>query len=256
MSNSTTQDVTQLGGLWSRRPISGLSFIIGTAGLIALPPLGSFWALLELVDGLWSSQPWLLGVVLMVNGVSAFSLTRVFSLIFGGKPKQMAQRSPEVHWLMVLPMMVLLGFVIHLPLILQSFALLPSWADLSKDVALLLLWSSLTGIGIGAVVYLSNAVAKPVRFPLHGLQDLLAHDFYTAKLYRLSIVFSVGLVSRLAYWFDRYIVDGIVNLFGIVTIFGGQTLKYSTSGQVQSYVVTIVLGALCIGCLMLWSPQM
>jgi NAD(P)H-quinone oxidoreductase subunit 5 len=254
--NSTTQDVTQLGGLWSRRPISGLSFIIGTAGLIALPPLGSFWALLELVDGLWSSQPWLLGIVLIVNGVSAFSLTRVFSLIFGGTPKQMAQRSPEVHWLMVLPMMVLLGFVVHLPLILQSFALLPSWADLSKDVALLLLWSSLTGSGIGAVVYLSDAVAKPVRFPLHGLQDLLAHDFYTAKLYRLSIVFSVGLVSRIAYWFDRYIVDGIVNLFGIVTIFSGQTLKYSTSGQAQSYVVTIVLGALCIGCLMLWSPQM
>ncbi|MBW4519244.1 MAG: NAD(P)H-quinone oxidoreductase subunit F [Scytolyngbya sp. HA4215-MV1] len=254
--NSTTQDVTQLGGLWSRRPISGLAFIIGAAGLIGLPPLGSFWALLQLADSLWSTQPWLLGLVLLVNGVTAFSLTRVFSLIFGGKAKQMAQRSPEVHWLMILPMMILLGFVVHLPMLLQSFALLPSWVELNKDVALLLLWSSLTGCGIGAVVYLSNAVAKPVQFPLHGLQDLLAHDFYTAKLYRLSIVFSVGLVSQITSWVDRYIVDGIVNLFGIVTIFSGQTLKYSTSGQAQSYVLTIVLGALLVGGLMLWSPQL
>jgi len=51
--NSVTQDVTQLGGLWSRRPISGLAFIVGTLGLIGFPPLGSFWALFKLADGLW-----------------------------------------------------------------------------------------------------------------------------------------------------------------------------------------------------------
>ncbi|MEL6788923.1 MAG: proton-conducting transporter membrane subunit, partial [Cyanobacteria bacterium J06607_15] len=41
--NSITQDITQLGGLWSRRPISGMAYIVGFLGLIGLPPLGSFW---------------------------------------------------------------------------------------------------------------------------------------------------------------------------------------------------------------------
>ena len=53
--NSITQDVTQLGGLWTRRPISGIAFIVGTLGLIGFPPLGSFWALVKLADGLWET---------------------------------------------------------------------------------------------------------------------------------------------------------------------------------------------------------
>ncbi len=252
--NSISQDVTQLGGLWSRRPISGLAFLVGIAGMVSLPPLGSFWALLKLADGLWTSQSWLVGLVLLVNGLTAFSLTRVFSLVFGGKAKPMAQRSPEIHWLMAVPMTLLLGFTLHLPLILQSLNLLPAWADLNKEMALLLVWSSLAGCVVGAIVYLGNSVPKPVQFPLKGLQDLLTHDFYTAKLYRLSIVFGVNIVSRIIDWVDRYIVDGIVNLFGFVTLLAGQGLKYSTFGQAQSYALTIVFGMFLVGWLMTRSP--
>ena len=250
--NSITQDITQLGGLWSRRPVSGLAFLVGTAGLIALPPFGSFWALLKLADGLWATQPWLVGLVLLVNGLTAFSLTRVFSRIFGGQADPMAQRSPEVHWLMVVPMMVLLGVVLHVPIVLQAFSLLPVWAALNKDVALLLLWSSLFGCGLGAVVYLGNAIPKPVQFPWKPLQDLLSYDFYTAQIYRMSIVVGIGLISRITYWIDRYLVDGFINLMGIATLFSGQSLKYSTSGQTQSYALTILVGAALVGCLVMW----
>ncbi|MCY7284932.1 MAG: NAD(P)H-quinone oxidoreductase subunit F [Cyanobacteria bacterium CAN_BIN43] len=251
--NSITQDLTQLGGLWSRRPVSGLAFLVGTAGLIALPPFGSFWALLQLADGLWATQPWLEGLVLIVNGLTAFSLVRVFSRIFGGQPLPMAQRSPEVHWPMVLPMMILLGFVLHVPIVLQSLSLLPNWGDANKDVALLLLWSSVSGGTLGAVVYLGKVIPKPVRFPWKPLQDLLSYDFYTAQIYRVSIVFGVGLVSRLTSWFDRYVVDGFINFLGIATLFGGQGLKYSTPGQTQSYALTIVVGVVLAGCLIVWS---
>jgi len=143
---------------------------------------------------------------------------------------------------------------LHLPLILQSLDLLPAWADLNKEMALLLIWSSLSGCVIGAIVYLGNSVPKPVQFPLRGLQDLLTHDFYTAKLYRLSIVFGVDLVSRIIDWVDRYIVDGIVNLFGFVTLLAGQGLKYSTFGQTQSYALTIVVGMFLVGWLITRSP--
>jgi len=252
--NSITQDLTQLGGLWSRRPVSGLAFLVGTAGLIALPPFGGFWALLQLADGLWSTQPWLAGVVLLVNGLTAFSLVRVFSRIFGGQADPMAQRSPEIHWPMALPMTILLGFVLHVPIVLQALSLLPAWAALNKDVALLLVWSSLFGGSLSAIVYLGKAIPKPVQFPWKPLQDLLAYDFYTAQIYRISIVFGVALVSRLTFWFDRYVVDGFINLLGIATLFSGQGLKYSTPGQAQSYALTIVVGAALVGCLIMWSP--
>lgn len=245
--NSITQDVTQLGGLWSRRPISGLAFAVGGLGLIAFPPLGGFWALLQLANGMQATHPWLVGVLLVVNGLTAFGLVRVFCLVFGGEAKSMAQRSPEVHWPMMLPMTLLLGVTLHAPLILQVTGLLPDWAGLNKDLALLLLWSSVFGGSVSAVIYLGNAVAKPVQFPLKGLQDLVAYDFYTPRLYRSSIVFSVGLISRFTAWFDRYCVDGVVNLLGMATLSGGQGLKYSTSGQSQFYMLTIFVGLVLCG---------
>ena len=239
--NNVTQDLTKLGGLWSRRPISGLAFIGGTLGLIAFPPFGSFWALLKLTDALWSTQPWLVGVVLTVNALTAFSLTRIFSLIFGGQPQPMTVRSPEALWLMVLPMTVLLGFTLNLPLVLQSLSLLPNWAILNQDVAMLLTWSSIFGCSLGGAIYLGGKWSKPIRAVWKPLQDLLAYDFYTAKIYRFSIVFAVDLVSKAIAWLDRYIVDGAVNLVGLATVFSGQGLKYNVSGQSQFYMLTIVV---------------
>ncbi|WP_193196654.1 NAD(P)H-quinone oxidoreductase subunit F [Nostoc sp. MG11] len=249
--NSITQDVTQLGGLWSRRPISGLAFIVGTLGLIGFPPLGSFWALMKLADGLWGTQPWLVGVIIAVNALTAFSLTREFGLLFGGKRTQMSERSPEAHWPMVLPMVILLGFALHLPLILQSLSLLPDWTNLNKDVALLLIWSTIFGCSVGGVIYLGN-IPKPIRLPWKGLQDLLAYDFYTPKIYRMTVIFGVAQISKLADMIDRFVVDGIVNMVGLFSLLGGESLKYSTSGQTQFYAFTVLLGVSALGMWVTW----
>ncbi|MEH2071913.1 MAG: NAD(P)H-quinone oxidoreductase subunit F [Nostoc sp.] len=249
--NSITQDVTQLGGLWKRRPISGLAFIVGSLGLIGFPPLGGFWAMLELADGLWGTHPWLVGVVITVNTLTAVSLTREFGLLFGGKAQQMSERSPEVHWPMVLPMMILLGFTLHLPLVLQSLSLLPSWAILNKDVALLLIWSTLFGCSVTGVIYLGN-VPKPIRLPWKGLQDLVAYDFYTPKLYRMTIIFGVAQLSKLVDMIDRFVVDGIVNMVGLFSLLGGESLKYSTTGQAQFYAFTVLLGVGILGAFLSW----
>jgi NAD(P)H-quinone oxidoreductase subunit 5 len=251
--NNITQDLTQLGGLWSRRPISGLCYLVGVAGLIGLPPLGSFWAMLKLADGLWTTHPWLIGILLLVNGLTAFSMIREFGLIFAGSPKQMTERSPENLWLVTLPMTVLVGVTLHLPLILQSLSLLPSWADLNKDMALLLLWSSVLGVGIGAIVYVGQGISKPIQLPWKRLQAFFAYDLYTPQLYRSSIVFCVDWASRLTDWFDRHVIDGAVNLVGFVSLFSGEALKYGNSGQSQFYVLTILIGLAAIVLSMSWS---
>ncbi len=251
--SNITQDLTQLGGLWSRRPFSGISYIVGTFALIGLPPLGGFWALLKLIDGLWGTHPLLVVVVLLVNSLTAFSLTREFGLIFGGKPTPMTVRAPEVLWPMIIPMTLAMGVALHLPLILQTLNLLPDWAVLNKDAALVLTWSSILGLSLGAVVYLNPSIQKPIQLPVPSVQKLLAADFYTPQIYRATIVLGVAILSRITDWIDRFIVDGFINAIGLASILSGESLKFSNTGQSQSYLLTIVVGISVIGLMLVWS---
>jgi NAD(P)H-quinone oxidoreductase subunit 5 len=251
--SNITQDLTQMGGLWSRRPISGISYLVGMFALIGFPPLGGFWALLKLLDGLWGTHPVLVVVVLVVNALTAFSLTREFGLIFGGKPTAMTVRAPEVLWPMVIPMTLAMGVTLHLPLILQTLHLLPDWAVLNKDAALLLTWSSILGLSLGAVVYLSPWIQKPIKLPVQAVQNLLAADFYTPQIYRVTIILGVAVLSKITDWVDRFIVDGFINAIGLASILSGESLKFSNTGQSQSYVLTILVGISVIGLMLAWS---
>ena len=245
--SNITQDITMLGGIFSRRPVSGIAFLVGAASLIAIPPLGGFWALLELGDYLLDVHPVLLGILVVVDGLTAFSLVRIFSLVFGGQAKQMTKRSPEVLWTMILPMTILTGVTLHFPFILQQFDLLPTWANLDKTVALMFIGSSLTGVSIAAFLYLRTSKERPVELVPTRLQQLLANDLYIQDIYRLTVVSLIGVASRIFAWCDRYIVDGAVNLVGIGTLFSGQALRYSNTGQSQFYFLSIVLGTILLG---------
>ena len=117
----------------------------------------------------------------------------------------------------------------------------------------MLILSSILGCSIGGVIYLGNAVPKPVQLPWKPLQNLLAYDFYTPNLYRLSIVFAVDIVSKITDIVDRCVVDGIVNLVGLAFIFGGESLKYSTSGQTQFYALTVLVFICILGTFVSWQ---
>ncbi|MBD2177524.1 NAD(P)H-quinone oxidoreductase subunit F [Pseudanabaena sp. FACHB-1998] len=248
ISNNISQDLTLLGGLWKRRPISGLCFLVGMAGLVALPPFGGFWAMVDFITYLWENHPALAQLLLVINGLMAFSVMRVFGLIWGGKPKQMTERSVEPLWLIVMPMTILAGLVLHTPQLLNLFGLIEDWSILLSTDALLLSASSLLGLSAGAYLYLNNQVAKPIQLPWMGMQSFFANDFYTPKLYKVTIVGLVDNISKGMYWFDRFFVDGVGNFFGLATLFSGQNLRYSTFGQLQLYTLTIIVG---IGILLL-----
>lgn len=250
--NNVTQNVTQYGGLWSRRPISGIAFLVGAASLVAFPPLGGFWVLLEMAEYLADFSPLLLGILLLINGLTTFSVTRQFSLMFGGKPQPMTVRSPEGLWAMVLPMTIVTGLALHVPLLLAQWDLLPAWGEINFAIAAALVGSTLLSGAIAGYLYLNDQIPKPIQLPLPALQDFFAYDLYTAKLYKVTIVAVVGGVSYLIAWFDRFIIDGIVNLVGIVTLFSGQTLKYNATGQTQFYALSIILGLTLMGVIFSW----
>ncbi|MEL6440672.1 MAG: NAD(P)H-quinone oxidoreductase subunit F [Cyanobacteria bacterium J06621_8] len=239
--NTITQDLTQYGGLWSRRPVTGICFLVGAASLVAFPPLGCFWALSEMATHLWQTSPWLVGVMLIVNGLTAFSLTREFCLVFAGEIKQMTVRSPEGLWALVLPMTITMGLAIHTPILLNQWGLI-ALGDLNLAVAGALTGTTLLGGGAASWIYLSDKISKPIQLKPKALQDFFAYDLYTEELYRVTIVAVVAIVSRLIYWCDRFLVDGVINFLGLATLFSGESLKYNTTGQTQSYVISILLG--------------
>jgi len=247
------QDLTEMGGLWSRMPVTTTAYVVGSAGLIGLLPLGSFWALQLGFDDLWLEQPWLALVLLLVNALTALNLTRVFRLVFLGQPQPKTKRTPEVAWTMVVPMLSLIITNLLVPLMLQRLSLLPTWEYVNKNSLSLVALSGLVGCTIGSTIYLHKAWSRPIELPWRVVQDLLAYDFYIETLYRVSIVFAVDVLSKASYWFDRYVVDGAVNFVGLASIFSGESLKYSVSGQSQGYLLTIVVGVSLLGLLMTWS---
>jgi NAD(P)H-quinone oxidoreductase subunit 5 len=139
-------------------------------------------------------------------------------------------------------MTILAGIVLHVPQMLTAWGLIYDWKIILSTDALLLLGSSVAGLATGAYLYLNQKIAKPIQLPLVGLQNFFANDFYTPKLYKVTIVGLVDGISTKMYWFDRFFVDGVGNFFGLATLFSGQNLRYSTFGQLQLYALTIMVG--------------
>ncbi|MDJ0552992.1 MAG: NAD(P)H-quinone oxidoreductase subunit F [Microcoleaceae cyanobacterium MO_207.B10] len=249
---TNSQDITEMGGLWSRMPATTTSYLVGAAGLIGLLPLGSFWALREAVDIFWIIDPWVVPVLLFVNFLTALNLTRVFRLVFLGEYQPKTKRTPEVPWPMAVPMVSLIIITLLIPVMMQRLSLLPDSGYLNLAAMILLVSSGLLGVIIGSIIELNRNLSRPIQAPLRFAQDLLAYDFYFNRFYNLTIVLAVSQLSKLNSWIDRYIVDGVVNLVGLVTIFSGQGLKYGVSGQSQSYLLTILVGISILAVLALW----
>ena len=119
------QDLTESGGLWARMPATTITYMTGALGLTGLLPFGCFWSFLLGIEFLWKEHPVLVGVFLLVNFLSALNLVRVFRLVFLGEHQSKTRRTPEVGWLMAVPMMTLSIFVLLVPLVLQHMSLLP-----------------------------------------------------------------------------------------------------------------------------------
>lgn len=263
---TNTQNLTEMGGLWSKMPATTTAFIVGSAGLVAFMPLGTFWTMRRWVNGFWTVPLWLILVLLLVNCLTALNLTRVFGLVFAGKPQPKTRRAPEVPWPMAVPMVTMIIVTLLVPMMLQQWQLLLTWnssliaisgsgfATIVHQLTVpLLILSGLIGVAIGGAIYLYGMGSKPFQFPWKGLQDLLAYDFYIDRIYNYTVVLLVNRISALSAWIDRYIIDGVVNAFGLATLLSGEGLKYSISGQSQFYLLTITLGVGVLVALMLWQ---
>jgi len=246
---TSNQDITEMGGLWSRMPATTVAFAVGSAGLVSLVPLGMFWTFRYWVIGTPANPSWLPLLILAVNFLSAINLVRTFRLVFLGDVLPKTRRAPEVGWCMAVPMVALTGVTLAMPWMLQGWDLLvmdsPGLADRqgwSYWGWLVVVVTTGLGVLVAASLPLSRQLSRPIRRSTRFLQDLLAYDFYIDRGYRVTVVWVVRVASQAMAWIDRNVVDALVNMVGFATLLSGQGLKYSISGQSQAYVITMVIG--------------
>ncbi|GFE67475.1 NAD(P)H-quinone oxidoreductase subunit F [Chroococcus sp. FPU101] len=257
ITSTSNQNITEMGGLWSKMPATTTAFVVGSAGLITLIPMGLFWTLQRWFNGSWAVPSWLLAVLMFVNFFNALNLTRVFRLVFLGTPQSKTRRTPEVAWPMAFPMVTLTLINLIVPVIPIRWNLWLSNVPplMEHDLEFvrwgipLLVFSGFLGCIIGSKMELRRAWARSTQLSLRFLQDLFAYDFYLDRIYQVTVVWVVATLSKITSWLDRYVIDGLVNLVSLAAILSGNTLKYNATGQSQFYILTIMIGV----SLLLWS---
>lgn len=252
IATTNCQDITELGGLAGRMPATTSAYLVAAAGLTGLLPLGCFWCFTPLVQSFLVSQPLLAIVVLLTNGLTAINLVRVYRQVFLDQPHPKTRRTPEVNWLMALPMVSLTVVVLLIPAVFARLALLPGLTAMDPLAAGLVLASGAAGAAIGVALPLQRFSARSARPTLRWFQDLLANDFYTAQLYRNTIVAFVAAVAGGVERFDQVVVSGLARRLGSASLASAESLRFGVSGQLQTYVLTAVVALVLLLSGLVW----
>ena len=250
-----------MGGLRSKMPLTFWTFLISTMAIAGLPPLAGFFSKDEiLAAALHSGHTLVFGVGLLVAGMTAFYMFRIYFVTFWGpalsEPSAHAHESP---WTMVAPMAVL-GVLSAV----AGFVPIPVWVQLADhphighgvDLAVALPSTALALGGIGLAWFLyagSRQRVADLVVRLGGFYRAVRQKFWFDELYlfvtkRLIFRFVAAPIA----WFDRHVVDGGVNLSGWFARTGGLLLGKLQTGQVQTYgswLVSGVIGAVFV----LWT---
>jgi NAD(P)H-quinone oxidoreductase subunit 5 len=246
IATTNCQDLTELGGIGTRMPATLLAFMVGGAGVTALVPLGGFWCFGLMLNVLLPGRPLLAGVFLLTNLLTTANVIRVLRSLFGGAPLPKTRRAPECNWLMALPMVSLTVVVLLVPLIMQRIDPVPGIAAFPTSVGVAVLLSGGAGVLVGCLLPKDEFWSRSRQPVVRVVQDLLAYDFYTPELYRRIIVNPVASIARFVLWVDRSLVKGLVDGVGRLSLSTAEGLKLTISGQLQSYVLTVIVGILML----------
>ena len=121
-----TLQLDRLGGLLKRMPVTGVSFLVGSIAISALPPLNGFvseffiyYASLSGVSG--SEQPWagvaVLASLAVIGGLAAACFCKACGVTFLGEPRSEAVAGAhEAEKGMLVPMIILAGLCLAMGL--------------------------------------------------------------------------------------------------------------------------------------------
>jgi NAD(P)H-quinone oxidoreductase subunit 5 len=147
---------------------------------------------------------------------------------------------------MALPMVSLTVIVLLLPAIMQRIDPVPGINAFSLPVAAAVVASGVLGVVLGTLTPLDSFWSRSRQPVVRVVQDLLAYDFYTPEIYRRTVVNLVASMARFTRWFDIQVIKGGVDGIGRLSMATANGLKLTVSGQLQSYVLTVIVAVVVL----------
>ena len=270
-------DMTKMGGLKKKLPITFKVFLVGAMALSGVPLFSGFFSKDEI---LWRavSSPlggfgfWFVGA--LVAGLTAFYSFRLIFMTFYGKSKVSAEVEKHVHEspnIMAVPLIILavlsvIGGYVGIPHYFTKFEhfldpvfshyittnLFERTHDMVGIELSFMTVSTLIvfmGIGFAYLFYLVRpSIADTTAQRFKGVYTFLYNKWYVDELYNAVIVKPVEMLSEnvLWKWFDVKIIDGFVNLVPRLTGKFSGVLRRTETGVVQNYAFTIVFGVVLL----------
>jgi NADH-quinone oxidoreductase subunit L len=270
-------DIRQFGGLRRRMPVTHWTFLFGSLALVGLVPFAGFWSKDAILLAVSEKSPqalvyavfyWttLLGILLM-----ALYMFRPYFITFFGReklPEEAGAHAHESPRSMTVPLMILaLGCLVvgawlewsHL--LGDLLATTPSLAYLGteahsaarEELHWSIAWKStilvVIGVSFTGLLYLgSRKIVDWVTavLDLVGLYRLSYGKFFFDPLYYAFVVWPLEIFARLCAWFDRWVIDGLVDFCGFVPVWFGALLRPLQGGLIQFYALAMIFGVLVL----------
>lgn len=249
------QDIWDMGGLWKKMPITGTTFFIGVLAIAGVPPFAGFWSKDEiLASALHNGHPIIYGVGLFTAFLTAFYMSRLFFVVFMG-PEKPQNHTHESPWSMTIPLLILAFFSVFggfVALPEENFGFFIHYGTFHHEpiawgLAGISVIAGLLGIGLAYITYVKKTISAEnmvARFP--GIYKLLKNKYYVDELYLWLIHNIMDVLAKILYWFDIYIVDGIVNGLALITRGSGRVLRRTNTGQLQTYAMVFFFAVVVI----------
>ncbi len=271
------QNIWKMGGLKSKMPKTFLTFAVGWLAICGIPPFSGFFSKDEILWQAFSSPNgsillWGLGALTAV--MTAFYMTRLFSLTFLGTSRTEAQGHGHSHshdhghehkhsvhespHVMVVPLQILailsaVGGFLGIP----HFSWLEHWLEpvIPVHEAIVAVPSMewvLMGVSVAGAVFGIFFALKLYR-NLKCLYDWTKkfHDsnHSSSGIYYVDEIYEINFVKPLHslcgfFWkvFDVKVIDRIVLGFGRVSMRTGETVRLAQTGSIQIYALILVIG--------------
>ena len=244
------QDIWKMGGLLKKMPITGFTFLIGTAALIAVPYVtAGFWSKEEILAAAYSGNKALFGIAVFVAFLTTFYMTRAFVVTFLGKTRsENADHAHEVGPLMFIPLLILavLAIVAGFPTVSNALgAFRPIHEGGHAEGHSLILGASIVSLVLGLIagfVLYKGKDKDPVSIPL--FRDRFKIDAFYDKV---LVKYFQDAFAAIIHFFDEFLVNGLIvgGSARIAEGFGG-LFRRVQGGNLQGYAFVFGLGVILV----------
>ncbi|MCM2322509.1 MAG: NADH-quinone oxidoreductase subunit L [Oligoflexia bacterium] len=259
-----SNEIWRMGGLRRKMPVTHLTFAIATLAIAGIWPFAGFFSKDEvLAAALGSGHYGIFGIGLLVAGITAFYMSRIyFAAFWGGARTEGASHAHESPVIMLIPLVVLAVLSVvagFFPIgeFVRFGAGHGAPHGINPAIAAAGTFAGVLGIGLAWAIYGSGGTARAEALAraFGGAYTVVRRKFYVDELYLfVTHKIIVRFVAAPIAWFDRAIVDGGVNLSAKGGRLFGFALGSLQTGQVQAYGSWFAGGAVLL-VLVLWGLQ-